>query len=436
VESFSITATPIAFRDLCERAVPRGTRLLVLDLDRTVHFGRNMGELLGWEISAYKGYGPSYLTELEPHRPPGRLYLARRRPLAALRYLGSAFRVWVPPGLFYLLWCKLAAHLDPLRRRSYLRFGPEPVQAVQRIPQYALLREIGSLPEEVVRELAGRVWQRHRHDLIVEREDLAWLRQRCPGIHIVLSSASPREVVGIASAALGVDEVIGSSWRRINGGRAKLEELRARYPDLLGVPGIVTVGMSDTGYGEDHCWTEAFSHLVDVNSTTGFPPIVPASSPLRAICSAQILTRAEKDARARGEEGLDPRRGASAVQGIREFGARELEALLAPVREVAERLASEIETARRRIGDTLERAAAELAALDERLDAVAGGGAVAAPEARRAVRAVVEGRLSAQRALARRARPLSEVTFALARELERSRQVLDRGPMGLGAPSR
>src|SRR5512138_407426 len=194
VGSFSIAASPIDFRELCERAVPVEARLLVLDLDRTVHFGRNMGELLGWEISAYKGYGPSYLTELEPGRPAGRLYLARGRPLAALRYLARSSRVWVPPGLFYLLWCKIAAHLDLLRRRSFLRFGPEPVQAVQRVPQYALLREMASLPDDVVRELAARVWARYREDLIVEREDVEWLRRRCPGIRIVLSSASPREV--------------------------------------------------------------------------------------------------------------------------------------------------------------------------------------------------------------------------------------------------
>ena len=59
-----ISREPIAFRALCERAIPPETRLVVLDLDRTLHLGRNMGELLGWEISAYRGYGPSYLRDL------------------------------------------------------------------------------------------------------------------------------------------------------------------------------------------------------------------------------------------------------------------------------------------------------------------------------------------------------------------------------------
>src|SRR4029453_1746535 len=124
-----------------------------------------------------QAYGPAYLEALEPHRPAGRIYLERRRPIAALRYLWNAFSQWGPPGLFYLLWCKVAAHVALLRRRSYLRFGPEPVQAVQRVPQYALFRQMASLPETLGRELAVRVWARYRHDLIIEREDVAWLRR-------------------------------------------------------------------------------------------------------------------------------------------------------------------------------------------------------------------------------------------------------------------
>ena len=134
VDSFWMAQEPIAFRALCERAVPQDTRLLVLDLDRTLHLQRNMGELLGWELSAYEGYGPTYLAELEPRRGPvgGRLFLALGRPLGALRYLWSAGRLWVLPGLFYLLWCKIAARVSLLRRRSFLRFGPEPVRVVSR----------------------------------------------------------------------------------------------------------------------------------------------------------------------------------------------------------------------------------------------------------------------------------------------------------------
>jgi hypothetical protein len=180
---------------------------------------------------------------------------------------------------------------------------------------------------------------RYARDLTVERDDLEWLRRRCPGMRIVLSSASPREVAEIAARELGFDDAIGSSPGHINGGRAKLAELCVRYPEL-GAPGAVTVGISDTGYGEDHCWTEAFTHVVDVNSTSPFPPIVAARSPLRAIFSALILTRAEKEARRAGRAWLDPRRGGAAVGGVREFGRQELEVLLAPLRAAIERVSA------------------------------------------------------------------------------------------------
>jgi hypothetical protein len=339
VDSIWIARTPLAFRELCERAVPPETRLLVLDLDRTLHLGRNMGELLGWEISAYRGYGSAYLTDIEPRRSAGRMVLDLARPLSALRYLSRAALVWGPPGLFYLLWCKIAARVRLLRRHSYARFGPEPIHAVQRVPQDVLFRQMASLPGALVRELAARVWARHVRDQTVEREDLDWLRRRCPGVRIVLSSASPVEVVETAARELGFDDAIGSSPGRINGGRAKLARLRARYPEMR-TDGAVTVGISDTGHGEDHCWTEAFTHVVDVNSTSPFPPIVPESSPLRAIFSAPILTRAEKEARARGDRWLDPRRGGEAAGGAREFRQQELEALLAPLRAAIERVSA------------------------------------------------------------------------------------------------
>ncbi|MBF5044605.1 haloacid dehalogenase-like hydrolase [Aggregicoccus sp. 17bor-14] len=426
VGSFWSAGEPLSFRELCERAVPPDTRLLVLDLDRTLHLGRNMGELLGWEINAYQAYGAAYLRDLEPQRTAGRFYLERTRPLAALRYLWSAVRVWGLPGLSYLLWGKVAARLGLVRRRSFLRFGPEPVQAVQRVPQYALFRQMASVPEPLVRELAARVWARYRQDLILEREDVAWLRERCPGIRIVLSSASPQQVVEAAGEALGIEEVIGSSLHRINGGRAKLEELRARYPGLLDAPGVTTVGMSDTGYGEDHSWVEAFTHLVDVNSSTGFPPIVSSASPLQALYSAHILTRAEKEARARGEQWLDPRRGRAGRRHGRELRASELEALLAPLRSAVERLARELELRQRQLADVLERAREELAAMDAALEHAAESFVVAQREHVRELRDRVEARLSAQRALARSARPVSEVAFAMAQALERSRLLLER----------
>jgi hypothetical protein len=432
VESFWMAREPITFRALCEHAVPPETRLLVLDLDRTLHLGRNMGELLGWEVNAHRAYGDAYLHALEPRRGIGRWYLERSRPFGALRYLWGAFRVWGPPGFFYLLWLKLAGRIDLLRRRSFLRFGPEPVTVVQRVPQYVLLRQLVALPDALVRELAARVWARHRQDLVVEREDLAWLRERCPGIRVVLSSASPQQVVEAASAELGVDEVIGSSLRRINSGRGKLETLRERYPELLGAPGVMTVGISDTGYGEDHSWTEAFVHVVDVNSSSGFPPIVTAGSPLRRVFSAQLLTRAEKDARARGEAWLDPRRrGARSARsarddGSRELGAAELRSLLAPVRAAAEQLARELDVRQRQLSTVLERTRAEISAVDRALESAVVGTLAASRAHRRRLLRAIKARLAADLRGARLARPVSEVAFELVRTLERSRELVEQ----------
>jgi hypothetical protein len=358
VDSVSILRTPISFREVCERAVPPETRLLVMDLDRTLHLRRNMGELLGWELSAYQGYGPSYLTELEPRRHAGRMYIAWQHPLRALRYLANASRLWVPPGLFYLWWCKIAARVGFLRRLSYARFGPEPVTAVQRIPQDVLFRQIASLDSGIVRELAKRVWARYAPDQTVEREDLDWVRRRCPNIRIVLSSASPTVMTELVARELGFDDAIGSTPGHKNSGRAKLETLLERSPALR-TPGEVTVGISDTGYGEDHCWTEAFTHLVDVNSTSPFSPLVAGSSPLQAIFSASILTRAEKREREKGRAWLDPRRGKKLAGGSREFRHLELEALLAPLRGVVDRLSSVA-------GQPLARTAFKLAQARER----------------------------------------------------------------------
>ena len=223
-----------------------------------------------------------------------------------------------------------------LRRRAFRRFGPEPVHAVQCRPQDVLFQQMGTLPPEVIRELAARVWARHAPDQTVEREDLDWLRRRCPRARIVLSTASPAEVAEVAARELGFDEVLASVPGRINGGRAKLVALRARFPEL-GAAGVVTGGISDTGYGEDHCWTGAFTHVVDVNSRHPFPPIAPTPSPLRAVFSALVLTGAEKQARERGVPALDSRRG-RVIPAVREFEPGELRTMLAASAEALDRL--------------------------------------------------------------------------------------------------
>ena len=107
VDQLTLHGAPIDFRELCVRAVPAGARTLLLDLDRTVHLGHNMGELLGWEVVAWHAYGREHLDAAEPRRSRGRFFLDWSRPLAALRYLVLGAAAWGSPGLFYLFSWKL-----------------------------------------------------------------------------------------------------------------------------------------------------------------------------------------------------------------------------------------------------------------------------------------------------------------------------------------
>src|SRR5512134_3466604 len=101
-ERLVIHGEPVDFRELCLRTVPANAKYLVLDLDRTLHLARNMGELLGWEVVAWHAYGAEHLAAAEARRSGGRFFVDWRKPLAALRYLLLGARLWAYPGLFYL----------------------------------------------------------------------------------------------------------------------------------------------------------------------------------------------------------------------------------------------------------------------------------------------------------------------------------------------
>jgi hypothetical protein len=459
-----IHGEPIDFRELCRRAVPANARYLVLDLDRTTHLARNMGELLGWEVGAYHAYGPEHLAAVEARRVPGRFFLDLRRPLAALRYLAIGARMWAYPGLFYLLFGKIPAAFELGRRWRFRTFGTEPVAAVQRVPQTALLHQLTSIPSAELRSLARRVWDRHGADLVVERDDLAWLRARCPGIRIVIASASPQPTVEVAAEALGVDDVLCSTvdqhdgyfaapfqlhpslpgrpaprrlsgpretW--INSGHAKVDALWARYPDLAD-PDTVSVGMSDTGYGEDHCWLAHFTHVIDVNSTAPFPPIVTATSPLREIHSAAVLTRAERARRAAGEAGwLDPRRPAAPKQGGI-FTARDLRDRLGAIADEVEQLARRLEERAVGLADARARVAARFEDVMHRIEGLVRACNDGASPDRRVALAQLKRELGAdrrvRRELVRLDRPLAELTCALTGRLAASRCALS----GIAAP--
>ncbi|MCK6535884.1 MAG: hypothetical protein L6Q84_23185 [Polyangiaceae bacterium] len=329
VDRLVVHEGPIQFSALAERMISARTRYLVLDLDRTLHLGRNMGELLGWELTALRAFGLDELARMEPERHTGRLLFDPSRLGGSLRYLWHGSAAWTKPGLHYFACGKLPAKNDWLRAWTYRRFGPEPVRTVQRIPQDTLFGLMAGVPAATLRLLAERVWDRHEPDQVITREDLAALRERCPGLEVVITSASPRVVVEVACARLGADHAEGSEPGRINSGPEKIARLSARFPDALR-PGVETVGITDTGYGEDHCWADHFTRVGDVNSDAPFSPFVDARSPIDSVHSALLLTRLEQRRRDAGRAGwLDPRRSEPARAERRVLSATDLSHQLA-----------------------------------------------------------------------------------------------------------
>lgn len=297
-----------SFRELCERVLTPKTRYLVLDLDRTIHLGRDLGQDLGWELCAYQGYGREHFAAIAGRQESGRFLFDWSHPLKIARYLARSAKIWAYPGLYYGFWGKAAARLDWLRRRGFRHFVSDPVRAAQRLPQLTLLRHLRTTPHEVLRGLAWQIWERHQPDQVIDREDLAWVRARWPQVEVVLSSASPRSTVEVAGEALAVDHIHYSTLDQINSGEAKIERLR-ELCDRVGDPEVEIVGISDTSRGEDHCWAEHFTRVVDINSPTPFPAIVSSASPLLEVHSATLLSKHERARRTAGDrEYLDERR--------------------------------------------------------------------------------------------------------------------------------
>jgi hypothetical protein len=170
------------------------------------------------------------------------------------------------------------------------------------------LTHLATADETLLHDLARRVWRRHISDQVIDREDLDWVRSRSPGIQIILSSASPKAMLDVAVDELGADGATYSSTERVNSGRAKIARLREAHPRVF-EPDVNVLAITDTSYGEDHCWTEHFACVIDVNSPTPFAPIVTRSSPTREVHSAILLTREERRRRGDGDAAyLDPRR--------------------------------------------------------------------------------------------------------------------------------
>ena len=315
-----------SFRELCARVLTPKTRYLVLDLDRTIHLGRDLGEDLGWELCAYQGYGREHFELIEGRQQNGKFLLDWDHPRKTARYLARSLKIWAYPGAYYGVWGKAAARLDWLRRRGFRHFIADPVRAAQRVPQLTLLRHLQTTSEDVLRELAQHIWHRYEPDQVIDREDLAWVRSQWPQVEVVLSSASPKPTVEVAGEALHVDHVHYSTLEQINSGEAKVQRLR-ELGGCMDDSEVEIVGISDTSRGEDHCWAQHFTCVVDINSPTPFPAIVSSDSPLREVHSATLLTKHERDRRAAGHPNyLDARREKLApAQKKRELTREDLE---------------------------------------------------------------------------------------------------------------
>lgn len=453
VDKFVDHGAPLSFRALSFEVVPPNARYLVLDLDRTTHLGRNLGELLGWELCAHLAYGPERLAELEPHRH-GRFCFDWSHPWSLVRYLYLGIRLWAYAGLYYLAWGKISARLDSLRRRAYRRFGTEPIREVQRVPQTALFHQLSVLPLDTLRSLARSVWLRHRDDQVIAREDLDALRTRCPDLRIIISSASPTPMVEVAASTLGADDFFASAIdehdgylstpfsghrliklerepRRLsppsklhfNASYAKIQRIVERYPDFCD-PDVLKVGMTDNGYGEDQCWTEFFNVVADINSSTPFSPIVTTDSPLREVHSARVLTHAEE---ATGK--LDVRRKPTGSEApARQLDDDDLRARLGAILAEIEDLATRYEAHAASIAGTLSRVKDRAAELRERIEAQVRNYNEDRGSERRAVLARIRSALSEEldlrRQVARIERPVSELAYALTKQLEYARASL------------
>ncbi len=460
VDKLIIYGAPLDFRALCEHLITVETRYLVLDLDRTLHLGRNMGELLGWELVAYRAYGPERYRELGERRGPGRFVFDWSRPGRIAAYLGRGARVWAWPGLAYLAAIKIGHRSELATRWLHRRLGIHPVQAVQTIPRNALLHELSDLPASTLRELARAVWQRHAGDQVITRGDIDWLRARFPQLKILISSASPQIVLEVAGEEMGADGIFFTSieqrdgyyssplalgrlfmrfrlprrisppsQQRHNAGATKIEGVLERYPDFC-EPGVQTVGVTDTSYGEDHAWAQYFTKVADINSPTPFAPIVAASSPLREIHSAQVLTQLEIERATTDPTWLDPRRSPRPDFSSVRYGFEELSSILDPVLRNVEDVATSYHAEAGVVRSAIQALEVRAKELQTRIEgAVAQYNASAGLARRRAYRGLrdqVREDARLRRSVARQRRRLSELSHRIARLLEGTRAALEQ----------
>jgi hypothetical protein len=315
------------FRELLRRTMRPGTRYLVLDLDGTFHRNKNLGVLLGFDLSARHAYGMEYLARVEKKRGASAFLWNRRDFRGRLRYVGEGARRWWALGLFYHLFVREGWKHGVFRRAACAFLGPDAMHRMLALPRVALLHQMAGVPCSEVVELARALWRRHAADQVVFPEDIAWARKNWPGARIIVSSASPGPALDVVRETFPMHDVLdtrvpvtgGSTdapWcghalipfgapRSIappeevfqNAHFNKIAAIVDRYPDFLD-PGVHTVGITDTKHGEDFSWTGYFKCAADLNSLDPFSPLIPGDSPTVEIHSARVGTLAEREAAA------------------------------------------------------------------------------------------------------------------------------------------
>ncbi len=323
VDRFFIGRDALTAEELLAQVVDSDTKYLVLDLDKTIHRKRNMGELLGWELNAYRSYGQHYQELSQRRYRNKKLVFLWHHPWGLLKYIWRGLRLWAYPGLYYLFYAKLFFKNPFSRAWVYRRFGPDPVAMIQDFPRQVLLHEISSVSKATLRILSENLWLRFADQQVFERRHFEALKQQYPGLRTVLSSASPEVVLQVAQEKLAVDHIhytaIEASdayyypplsflrslyrfWRpsmfarpeslEANASLHKVQKLSEAFDDFLD-PKTIKVGITDTSHGEDFYWTTVFTKLVDVNSPQPFSPIVVQESPLQDLISCRLITAKE-----------------------------------------------------------------------------------------------------------------------------------------------
>ena len=189
------------------------------------------------------------------------------------------------------------------------------------------------------------------------------------------------------------------------------------------------MGITDTGYGEDHCWANHFDVVIDINSTDPFPPLVKTNSPCQEIHSAEVLSQKEKAAKTMGlKDYRDPRRHCEPLRQTRVFKTEELQERLATQLHALNRLTRRFKEREHAISHELTPFTRHLSEANSQLERVVTEfNCSVGPEKKRMFSTFRSHARAAQRISSRvtkRLRPLSLLSCRISNVLEETRLAL------------